>query len=83
MIVGNKRDRGEDRQVTAAEGRAMADALGVLFAEVSALSGERRTPAVSPSDVIEAFQQLLSSVDLAQAGFCPEEPTFEQPSKCC
>ena len=82
MVVGNKRDRSEDRQVTADEGRALADGLGVLFAEVSALTGERLFH-LSPSDVAEAFQQLLSSVDLAQAGFCPEEPTFEQPSKCC
>lgn len=39
FLVGNKKDLGDDRQVTAEEGEALAQKLSCLFAEVSAKSG--------------------------------------------
>ena len=39
MIVGNKSDREEDREVTAEEGQEYANSLGFQFIETSAKTG--------------------------------------------
>jgi len=50
IMVGNKCDREDDRQVSTAEGKALADALGMPFFETSA---KKRT------NVDEAFTSLV------------------------
>ena len=50
MIIGNKCDQIEDRQVPEDKGREFAESLGCEFMEVSAKTGE---------NVDEAFEALV------------------------
>ena len=54
ILVGNKNDLGEERQVTTEEGKAFADKKGIEFFEVSAKTRDR---------VDEMVQALIEKVE--------------------
>ncbi|BEI83202.1 hypothetical protein CcaverHIS002_0310700 [Cutaneotrichosporon cavernicola] len=59
VIVGNKRDQGNDREVSLEEGRALATQLGCDFFETSARLNQ---------NVEAAFKQLVRSIKIAKRG---------------
>lgn len=70
MIVGNKSDlRPEQRQVSADEGRQMADESKCGFTEASARLN---------ANVSKAFENMIAEIEKAQN---PAEPTGG--NKCC
>jgi GTPase KRas protein len=72
VIVGNKRDQGNDREVSPEEGRALATQLG--FFETSARLNQ---------NVEAAFKQLVRSIKIAKRGPEAAAPTAapSQPKK--
>lgn len=70
VIVGNKRDQGNDREVSMEEGRALAQQLGCEFFETSARLNQ---------NVEQAFRQLVRMIKVAKRG--PEAaPQAQAPS---
>lgn len=59
VIVGNKRDQGNDREVSTEEGRALATQLGCDFYETSARLNQNVEP---------AFKQLVRAIKVAKRG---------------
>eukprot|EP00727_Mastigamoeba_balamuthi_P003243 m51a1_g12916 putative ras-related protein rab-2a (115) ;mRNA; r:2557-3007 len=84
LLVGNKADREEERQVARDEGSALAEENGLLFMETSARTG---------ASVEDSFVQLVATVYALQCGPkapCPDAPvSLEMPSRspvrlhCC
>lgn len=65
MIVGNKSDlRPEQRQVSAADGKKLADELGCGFVEASARYNE---------NVAKAFEGMLGEIEKGQEAGQPKD----------
>lgn len=60
ILVGNDSDSGRDREVTAEEGRALANKMGCLFLEADGVTGY---------NVEEAFGKLAGEVNKFRRGF--------------
>ncbi|KAI9496903.1 ras family-domain-containing protein [Zychaea mexicana] len=58
LLIGNKCDILEDREVTTAEGKELADSLGIPFLETSAKES---------ANVSEAFLKMVGETQLARA----------------
>lgn len=67
VIVGNKRDMTNNREVTPEEGRALAQSLGCDFYETSARLNQ---------NVEAAFKSLVRQIKIAKAG---GDPASEKP----
>lgn len=74
VIVGNKRDQGNDREVSIDEGRALATQLGCDFYETSARLNQ---------NVELAFKQLVRSIKIAKRGpeAAPQQLQASAPQK--
>jgi len=64
VLVGNKCDLEDDREVTTEEGQQLADRLGVKFIETSAKTRH---------NVVEAFEMLVRAIGLSRT---PEVPAL-------
>ena len=81
VLVGNKKDLTETREVSYDEGKAMADKNGMLFFETSAKTGEgieniflaitKQIIARNPNIVVSTSRQKLT------------DNTQEKPPSCC
>ncbi|TXT16034.1 hypothetical protein VHUM_00537 [Vanrija humicola] len=73
VIVGNKRDMTNNREVTPEEGRALAQSLGCDFYETSARLNQ---------NVEAAFKSLVRQIKIAKSGGeVPSEKTGSQPAE--
>ena len=61
LLVGNKQDLENDRQVTCAEAKAQADSWGIEYIETSAITGV---------NCKEAFEKLIKKIVKANSNCC-------------
>jgi len=72
VLVGNKCDLEDDREVSTEEGQQLADRLGVKFIETSAKTRH---------NVVEAFEMLVRAIGLSRTPDQPDTPSVDKQSK--
>eukprot|EP01125_Pyxidicula_operculata_P012590 TRINITY_DN413_c0_g1_i1.p1 TRINITY_DN413_c0_g1~~TRINITY_DN413_c0_g1_i1.p1 ORF type:complete len:155 (-),score=40.22 TRINITY_DN413_c0_g1_i1:51-515(-) len=68
VLVGNKSDLEEDREVSTEDGQELANSFGWRFMEASAKT---------KTNVVEAFEEIVKSIRAHRSGQKPDEPAEE------
>lgn len=92
MLIGNKKDFDDKRDVTYEEASAFAEENGLIFLETSAKTGENVEEAFIKTAQLIYQNVLEGNVDLSTEGgvskkpnnpVLSEEPQKEKPKTCC